>query len=329
VTETAAVAYFEPGPPDVLQDVELDVPDPTGEDLLVEVRAISVNPVDVKARAAEDPGGQPKVLGYDAAGVVAATGSDASRFRAGDEVFYAGSIGRPGTYAHHHLVNESIVGHKPKSVDFADAAALPLTSITAWESLFDRFGLTRNATGTILIMGAAGGVGSMVTQFSRRLTALEIVGTAARGESAEWATSLGVHHVVDHHQLLDEVRAVAQDGLDYIFSPFSAGNIENYAELLRPRGQIVAIDEPEHLDLLALKPKSITWHWEFMFTRPLFEPDDHYQHDLLEQVAALVDAGEIRSTRTQTLDGINAETLREAHREIEKSASIGKLVIAA
>jgi NADPH:quinone reductase-like Zn-dependent oxidoreductase len=146
-------------------------------------------------------------------------------------------------------------------------------------------------------MGAAGGVGSMMLQFARRLTALTIVGTAARGESGDWATRLGAHHVVDRHHLVDEVRAAAPAGLNYVFSPFSAGNIDNYAELLRPRGEIVAIDEPECLDLLPLKPKSITWNWELMFTRRLFEPDDHYQHDLLEQVAALVDTGEIRSTR--------------------------------
>jgi NADPH:quinone reductase len=329
MTQTAAVAYCRPGPPDVLEDVQMDTPDPGPHDLLVNVRAISVNPADVKSRAQTDPGGKPKVLGYDAAGVVVAVGSEVERFVVGDDVFYAGSIDRQGTYSGLHLVDEHVVGHKPQSLNFADAAAIPLTSITAWESLFDRFGLTSESAGTLLVVASAGGVGSMVAQFARRLTKLTVLGTAGRGESGEWARRMGVHHVVDRHHLVDDVRHLSPSGVDYVFSPFSGGNIDHYAEILRPRGQIVAIDEPERLDLLALKPKSLAWHWEFMFTRPLYEPDSPYQHDLLEQVASLVDRGEIVSTRTQTLEGITAATLQQAHRAIEQSASIGKLVITA
>jgi NADPH:quinone reductase len=329
VAKTAAVAYTKPGPADVLHDVEIDVPDPEGHDLLVEVRAVSVNPADVKMRAGSDPGGTARVLGYDAAGVVLAVGEKVTRFAPGDEVFYAGSIARPGTNAARHLVSENIVGSKPASLDFADAAAIALTGITAWETLFDRFALTNDTAGTLLIMGAAGGAGSMVSQLARKLTRLTVIGTASRGASADWAAKLGVHHVVDRARLVEEVRRAAPEGVDYIFSPFSAGNIGHYAELLRPRGQIVAIDDPPGLDLMPLKSKSITWHWEFMFTRPLFEPDDLTQHELLERIAALVDAGQIVTTRTRTLQGVNAATLREAHREVEQSASIGKLVVTA
>jgi NADPH:quinone reductase len=329
MTRTPAVAYRRSGPPEVLEDVEIDLPEPRPHDLLVEIRAVSVNPADVKSRAGNDPGGEPKVLGYDAAGVVVALGADVSRFAVGDEVFYAGSIDRQGTYAGLHLVDEHIVGHKPRSLDFADAAAMPLTSITAWETLFDRLGVTSESTGLLLVVAAAGGVGSMVDQFASRLTKLTVLGTAARGESEEWARRMGVHHVVDRHNLVAEIRPFAPSGIDYVFSPFSRGNVEAYAEMLRPRGQVVAIDEPEDLDLLALKPKSLTWHWEFMFTRPLYEPDSPYQHELLETVASLVDRSEIVTTRTRTLDGINAATMQEAHREIEHSASIGKLVVTA
>jgi NADPH:quinone reductase len=329
MTRTTAVAYRRPGPPEVLEDVQIDVPDPRPHDLLVEIRAVSVNPADVKSRAGNDPGGQPKVLGYDAAGVVTAIGENVTLFQVGDEVFYAGSIDRQGTYAERNLVDERIVGHKPTSLDFADAAAMPLTSITAWDVLFDRLALTSESAGILLVIAAAGGVGSMISQFANKLTKLTVSGTAARGESEEWALRMGLHDVVDRHNLVGDLRRLAPSGVDYIFSPFSSGNVEAYAEILRPRGQVVAIDEPHNVNLLALKPKSLTWHWEFMFTRPLYEPESLYQHELLERVATLVDAGEIVTTRTRTLRGITAATLREAHREVEESASIGKLVVVA
>jgi NADPH:quinone reductase len=329
MTRTAAVAYRHPGPPEVLEDVEIDVPDPRAHDLLVEIHAVSVNPADVKSRAGSDPGGEPKVLGYDASGVVAAIGEEVSLFEVGDEVFYAGSIDRQGTYAGLHIVDERIAGRKPKSLDFADAAAMPLTSITAWEVLFDRLALTSESAGALLVVAAAGGVGSMISQFARKLTKLTVFGTAARGESEQWALRMGVHGIVDRHDLVAHLQRLAPSGVDYIFSPFSISNVEAYAEVLRPRGQIVAIDEPDDVDLLALKPKSLTWHWEFMFTRPLYEPESTYQHELLDRVALLVDAGEIVATRTRTLQGITAATLQEAHREVEESASIGKLVVAA
>jgi zinc-binding alcohol dehydrogenase family protein len=330
-TTMRAVGYRTPAPvsdPASLEDVEVPVPGPGPRDLLVQVQAVSVNPVDYKVRTGSDPGGQLKILGYDAAGVVAAVGSDVQLFAPGDEVYYAGSITRPGTNAQFHAVDERIVGHKPRTLSFAQAAAMPLTTITAWETLFDRFRLGQDSSGALLALAAAGGVGTMITQLARALTGLEIIGTASRPESRQWALDHGAHHVVDHHDLVRNVRPVAPDGVDYIFSPHTGGAIETFAELLRPGGAITAIDEPEGLELLPLKPKSISFHWEFMFTRPLYEtPDMIAQHDLLETVAGLVDKGTIRTSLTRELTPFNAETLRRAHAMVEDGHMTGKVVV--
>jgi zinc-binding alcohol dehydrogenase family protein len=326
-----AVGYRKSLPitdPDSLVDAELPVPEPGPHDLLVRVEAVSVNPVDTKVRNGNDPAGELKVLGYDAAGVVVGVGAEVTRFRVGDEVYYAGSIGRPGTNSQFHLVDERITGHKPATLDFAEAAALPLTTITAWEALFDRFRLGKDSTGTLLVMGAAGGVGSVLVQLARALTGVTVIGTASRPESQRWVTELGAHHAVDHHgDLVASVREVAPAGVDYIFTPFSAGNVDRFVELLRPGGEITAIDEPAGLDLLPLKAKSLTWHWELMFTRPLFAPEDPAQHELLEAAARLVDEGVLRTTVAQRLEPINAATLRQAHELVEAGAMTGKVVI--
>ncbi|MFC6082188.1 zinc-binding alcohol dehydrogenase family protein [Sphaerisporangium aureirubrum] len=315
--------------PESLENLRLDVPRPGPRDLLVRVEAVSVNPVDTKLRAHAAPGDEPRVLGFDAAGSVVSAGREVTLFAPGDEVYYAGSIGRPGTNQRFHLVDERIVGHKPSSLSFAEAAALPLTTITAWESLFDRFRLTADSTGTLLVLAGAGGVGSMVIQLARALTGVRIVATASRPESRQWALDMGAHEVIDHHDLVRAVRAVAPDGVDYVFSPKTGGAIEAFAEILRPGGEITAIDEPEGLDLLPLKAKSITFHWEFMFTRPLFEPPDMIaQHDLLERVRELVDDGVLRTTLTTSLEPIDAATLRRAHAMVENGRMIGKVVVA-
>lgn len=327
-----AVAYRANLPvsdPDCLVDIELPDPTPGSRDLLVRVEAVSVNPVDVKRRSASDPHGEARVLGYDAAGVVVGTGRDVTLFSEGDEVYYAGSISRQGTNAELHLVDERIVGHKPISLTFGEAAALPLTTITAWETLFDRFRLGADSDGTLLVLGAAGGVGAMVVQLARALTATTVVGTASRPGSQRFAFDLGAHHVIDHHSLARDVRAVAPEGVHYIVSPHSEGNIEAFAEILVPFGEVTAIDEPPGLDLLPLKAKSITWHWELMFTRALFETDDMVaQHVLLDRVAQLVDTGEVRTTMTNCLQPINASTLRQAHSQVEDGHMVGKVVIA-
>jgi NADPH:quinone reductase len=315
--------------PACLIDVELPIPTPGPRDLLVRVEAVSVNPVDVKQRQGRDPQGQDRVLGYDAAGVVTEVGRDVSLFAVGDQVYYAGSISRPGTNSQFHLVDERITGHMPMSLTFAQAAALPLTTITAWETLFDRFRLGAGSTGTLLVLAAAGGVGSMVVQLARALTATTVVGTASRPESQRFALDLGAHHVIDHHALTRDVRAVAPEGVHYVFSPQSARNIEAFAEVLVPGGEVTAIDEPEGLDLLPLKTKSVTWHWELMFTRSLFETDDMIvQHDLLDQVAGLVDSRVVRTTMTTELGPIEAATLREAHAQVEGGHRVGKVVVA-
>ncbi|NMO93757.1 zinc-binding alcohol dehydrogenase family protein [Actinomycetospora sp. TBRC 11914] len=320
-----ALAHHTAGGP--FSEVELPVPTPGPRDLVVEVRAVSVNPVDTKVHGG-DPGGEAKVLGYDAAGVVTAVGDEVTLFSVGDEVYHAGSIARQGTNAGFHAVDERIVGPKPRTLSFAEAAALPLTTITAWETLFDRFRVRPDDGGTLLVMGAAGGVGSMVIQLARALTGLTVIGTASREESRRWATDLGAHHVIDHHDLVAGTAAVAPDGVDLVFSPRTAGMIETYAELLNTGGEIVAIDEPEGLETLPLKDKSQTLHWELMFTRPLFEPPDMVaQHDLLARVAELVDAGTVRSTLVEQLEGLTPENLQRAHERVADGHMVGKIVL--
>ncbi|RSM56650.1 zinc-binding alcohol dehydrogenase family protein [Actinoplanes sp. ATCC 53533] len=311
--------------PASLVDLELPVPVPGEHDLLVRVEAVSVNPVDVKVRANSDPGGKPKILGYDAAGVVVAVGDAVTLFRPGDEVWYAGSIARSGTNAQFHLVDERITGPKPASLDFAAAAALPLTTLTAWEALFDRLRLTDTSTGTLLVLGAAGGVGSILVQLARSRTDLEIIGTASRPESQRYVLDRGAHRVVNHHE---DLAAALPDGVDYVFSPHSAGMVDTFARIVRPFGAIVAIDEPAGLDLRPLKSKSIAWHWELMFTRALFDPASTAQHDILRQAAELVDKGVLHTTLTERIDGVNAANLRRAHGIVERGSAIGKTVVA-
>jgi NADPH:quinone reductase len=325
-----AVGYRENLPiddPSGLVDLTMPIPAPGPHDLLVRVRAASVNPVDTKIRRfSRTQDGEPRILGFDAAGTVVAIGSEVSRFAAGDDVLYAGVTNRPGSNTEYQLVDERIVGRKPTTLDFAYAASLPLTTITAWESLFDHLALDPEATGTILVVGAAGGAGSMATQLARTQTQLEVIATASRPESAAFAVELGAHHVVDHTALLaEQVAAIAPGGVDYIFSAYSPQHVKAYAELVRPLGHIVAIDRAGDLDVL--QQKSITWHWELMFTRPLLLPEDDYQHRLLEKASKLIDTRVLRPTATVVLDGLQAATLREAHRMVESQAMIGKVVI--
>jgi NADPH2:quinone reductase len=313
---------------DSLQDVRVDVPELRPHDVLVRVQAVSVNPVDAKQRAGLSRSDQPTILGYDASGVVEAAGDKVSTLSVGDEVWYAGDIRRQGTNAEFHAVDERIAARKPKSLSFAEAAALPLTTITAWETLFDRFGLTESSRGDLLVVAGAGGVGSMVIQLAKALTGVRIIATASRDESRQWATDLGADAVINHHDLASQARSVAPDGIDYLFSPHSRGNVDAYAQIMRPFGHITAIDEPPGLDLVALKEKSVAWHWELMFTRSLFEtPDMIEQQRLLDRAAQLVDAGTLRTTMTQAIGEFNAAGLREAHRAIESGRMIGKVVV--
>ena len=321
--------------PDSLVDHELPCPEPGPRDLLVRVHAVSVNPVDTKLRRNMDPGGEPRVLGFDAAGEVVATGADVSGFSTGDPVWYAGAVDRPGSNAEYQLVDERIVSRKPERLDWVDAAALPLTSITAWELLFDclelRAGML-SGTGTLLVIGGAGGVGSMVIQLARRLTGMTVIATASREESRAWVQSLGAHHVVNHHEdLAAQVLALAPEGVDAVASlTATEQHFPVYHELLRPRGRVVLIDDPSApLDIASLKRKSISLHWELMFTRPLYQTADmHLQGRLLAEVAALVDAGLLQGTRRIDAGVMNAENLRRAHGLQESGSVIGKQVLA-
>lgn len=329
--KTTAIRYTENLPasdPASLIERTIEVPAPGPHDLLVEVEAVSVNPVDVKLRAGAPSGGF-RVLGFDAVGIVREIGDAVTLFQPGDEVFYAGSYDRPGTNQRLHLVDERIVGRKPSTLSPEDAAALPLTSITAWETLFDRFGLTWESTGTLLIVGATGGVGSAMLQLAEVLLPdVTVIATASNPEREAWVTKLGAEHTVNHHgDLVAQVLAIAPGGVDWLFTAHSEGQLEAYAQIVRPFGQITAIDDGPR-DVSPLKPRSITWHWELMFTRPVQQtPDMIEQHLLLERVADMVEQGQLVSTATRRMTPISAATLREAHQLVEGGRLVGKLVL--
>ena len=305
---------------------EVPVPILRPRDLLVRVRAVSVNPVDTKMLKRLPDGGS-ITLGYDAAGVVESVGAEVTGFTPGDEVYYAGDNTRPGTNAELHAVDERIVARKPATLDWAEAAALPLTTITAWESLFERLRLRADSTGTLLIVGGAGGVGSVMIQLARALTGVTVIATASRDDSRAWVRELGADHVAGHRDLVAEVAPLAPDGLDWVFSAHTPGNIEAYASLLRPFGAIVAIDDDPG-SILPLKPKAISFHWEYMFTRIInLTPDVAEQGRLLAATAGLVDEGRLRSTLTTTLHGLNPATLSAAHELIGSGSSIGKIAL--
>lgn len=319
--------------PDALLDLELPMPQPGPRDLRVAVRAIAVNPVDTKVRATALPEpGEPRVLGYDAVAVVEAVGSEVRDFQPGDRVWYAGDISRPGSNAEYQLVDERIVSRAPTQLSDAEAAALPLTAITAWELLFDRFELdSRDTSGqSLLIVGAAGGVGSILIQLAKLRTDLKIIATASRAQSRDWALSLGADQVINHSQPLDQAwQAAGLAPADYVIGVNQTGHhFDALVELLKPQGKLAVIDDPGMLDVRAMKRKSLSLHWEFMFTRPLFETDDMIrQQQLLKEVAKLVDAGQIKTTLAEVIGPINAANLLRAHALLESKRTIGKLVL--
>ncbi|GGJ91691.1 zinc-binding alcohol dehydrogenase family protein [Pseudomonas matsuisoli] len=316
--------------------VDLDLPEPVlGEhDLLVEVKAVSVNPVDTKVRRNMSPtNGEARVLGWDAAGIVRRVGAKATLFKEGDEVWYAGDLTRPGSNAQLHAVDERIVGPKPKQLDFAEAAALPLTAITAWELLFDRLKVQHadpTQRNVLLVVGAAGGVGSVLLQLARRLTGLTVIGTASRPETQQWALEKGAHHVIDHSK--PWAAQLSELGFSEVSHVISLTHTDSYldqiVEVLQPEGQMALIDDPKALDIMPFKRKSLSVHWELMFTRPIFKtPTLARQHALLTRVSELVDEGIVSTTLTQRIAGINAENLRKAHAQIESATTRGKIVL--
>lgn len=331
-----AVGYKTPGSierEDALLDITLDTPVATGRDLLVKINAVSVNPVDTKVRIGMQPEGEWRVLGFDASGVVEAIGPEVQNFKPGDAVFYAGSLVRPGTNSEFHLVDERIVGRKPHRLNDAEAAALPLTSITAWEMLFDRLDVNRPTTEggkTILVIGGAGGVGSITIQLLRALTDLTVIATASRAETQDWVRECGAHHVINHRQPMGpQIKELGLGAPGFVFSTTHTDkHLADIVELIAPQGRFGLIDDPETLNAKVLKTKAISLHWELMFTRSLFNtPDIEKQGELLNEVASLVDAERIQSTATNVAGKINAATLQTAHAQIESGSAKGKIVL--
>ncbi|MEJ8475957.1 zinc-binding alcohol dehydrogenase family protein [Roseibium algae] len=317
-----------------LSDIDQPRPQAAGTDLLVEIRAVSVNPVDTKVRMRAEPeDGAYKVLGWDATGVVVGVGKDTSRFKVGDEVFYAGDVTRAGTNSEFHLIDERIVGHKPKSLSWAQAAALPLTAITAWEALFERLKVsdpTPTAANTLLIIGGAGGVGSIAIQLARKLTNLTVIATASRPETRQWATDLGAHYVIDHsNPLAGEIEALGITAPDFVFSTTNTGDhLSEIAKLIAPQGRFCLIDDPADLNIMPFKLKSISTHWEMMFTRSMFQTSDmDEQGKLLNQVSRLVDEGTLKTTLGEHFGTINAANLKKAHAHLETGKARGKVVL--
>lgn len=328
--------YLPINDPDSLQDLELPKPTAAGHDLLVRIHAIAVNPIDTKVRKPKDiVEATPRILGWDAAGEVVAVGPDCSLFKPGDRVYYSGDFTRQGCNAEYQLVDERIVGHMPRSLHYEQAAALPLTSVTAWESLFDRLGIitdpAHNQGRSILIIGAAGGVGSIAIQLAKQVAGLTVVATASRPSTVTWVEGLGADHVVDHSQpLVAQMASMGLPQVDYIFCcSHTDAYFESMVTLIKPQGRICAIvDAMQPLDMTLLKPKSAGFVWESMFTRSMFKtPDMIAQHHILERVAALIDDRTLQTTLNEVISPINAANLRAVHAKLESGSTIGKVVL--
>lgn len=346
-----AVGYLKSLPidqPDALTDIDIPIPEATGRDLLAKVHAVSVNPVDTKVRIrAAGENGQHKILGWDAVGEVVAVGDQAELFNVGDQVWYAGDITRSGSNAEYQLVDERIVALKPQSLSNPEAAAMPLTAITAWELLFARLDFTpllpeddrKNAQQhtaaapkpALLIIGAAGGVGSILTQLAAQLTDATVIGTASRPESQNWVKDLGADHVINHHQPLQaQLNKLGIDNVSHVISlTHTDEHFDQLVEVLAPQGKLALIDDPATpLDIMKLKGKSLSLHWELMFTRSMFSTwDMQKQHELLTHVAELVDQGVIKTTFGEDYGTINATNLKRAHAHIETNQAVGKVVL--
>lgn len=331
--------YLDINDPESLVDVEMAKPSASGHDLLVRVKAVSVNPVDTKVRSPKKKiENEPKILGYDAAGVVEEVGENVTLFKKGDEVYYAGSILRPGSNSEYQLVDERIAGKKPVSLTFEEAAALPLTTITAWEAMFEQMNISnrdkkQNEGKSILIIGAAGGVGSIAIQLAKKMAGLTVIASASRNETSEWCRNLGADYIINHHKNFEEeLNRIGVGEVDYIFCLHSTEtHFANTANLLKPYGKfctIVSIEPGNHLDMNLLKNKSASFAWEFMFTKSTYQtPDMESEHDLLCETSALIDKGLIKTTMTRNFGKLNAENLRKAHAQLESGTTIGKVVL--
>jgi NADPH2:quinone reductase len=319
---------------DSFSTFEIDMPQPAGKDLLVKIKAISVNPVDYKVRQNSAKGTTlqaPKIIGWDAVGTVEEIGTEVTLFKKGDEVYYSGDLNRSGCNAEYQLVDERIVGKKPVSLSYPESAAMPLTTITAWEMLFERFRVTDKDKGkSILIIGGAGGVGSIATQIAKQVAGLVVICTASRTESREWCEQQGADHIVDHTDLINEVRKAGFQYVDFIMDCVDVNLYwDAFVELIKPQGRIGSISDPKAPVILSqLKRKSVSFHWELMYTRSLFQTEDMIeQHHILHTVADLFDDGTLKSTLNNTLQGFTVDNLKEAHRLLESGKAIGKTVI--
>jgi len=336
-----AIGYFKPQAvtqADSLVDLELPKPTPTGRDLLINVEALSVNPVDTKVRKSTAPeAGAAKVLGWDAVGQVVGVGDSVENFKLGDKVSYAGDLTRAGSNAEFQLVDERIVGRKPSSLSNIEAAAMPLTTITAWELLFDRLGFTPKHTREtttkkrILILGAAGGVGSILTQLAKKLTDATVIGTASRPQSEAWVRELGADYVINHYlPFMPQLRAIGIDDITHVISlNHTDQHFDQIVDVIAPQGKFALIDDPKQpLDIIKLKTKSVSLHWEFMYTRSMYQTHDmQKQSQLLNSVAELIDRGEIKTTLGENFGSINAANLKRAHTQLEANKAIGKIVL--
>ena len=312
-----------------LRLMDLPDPTPTGRDLLIEVKAIGLNPIDYKIRSRRSgTDGQPVILGWDAAGIVRTCGNDARHFKVGDEVFYSGDLNRAGCYASRQLVDERLVAMKPKNLSFTEAAALPLTSLTAYEMLFEKMRLIDSDRRTVLIIGGAGGVGSQAIQLLKMKTSVMVIATASRSESRLWVTSLGADHVVSHQDFVSDIRALGVQFVDCIFSTTHSGqHWTNMAEIVGPFGDIGLIDDADGLDISIFKRKAVSLHWELMFTKSLFDYRMESQGRILTEVKDFVEAGKMRTTANKVLHGLTVENIRAGHTMLEQHTSIGKMVV--
>jgi NADPH:quinone reductase len=316
-----------------LFEFEKDKPIAQGFDILVKINAVSMNPVDTKVRiraATNTVLDEPKVLGYDAVGIVEEIGCDVKNFKINDRVFYAGDITRDGSNTQYQLVDSRIAALAPKTINDVEAAVFPLTSLTAWEAIFDRLKINKTQNKTILIIGGAGGVGSIAIQIVKATTNLTVIATASREESFNWVKSMGADYIANHRDLINSVKELGFDNVDYIFNVADTkAHWDAMSELIAPQGSICSIVEFDGaLDFSILKSKSATFVWEFMFTRSMYKTDDiEEQHNILKQIATLIDEGKIKTTLTQTIEGFSVESIKKAHKIVESGKSIGKIAI--
>ncbi|MCX2477315.1 zinc-binding alcohol dehydrogenase family protein [Pedobacter sp. MC2016-05] len=316
-------------------EFETEKPVATGRNILVKIEAVSVNPVDYKIRQGslkDKVEETPKVIGWDAAGTVEEVGENTSLFKKGDKVFYAGDITKTGSNQEYQLVDERIVGFAPKSIDATAAAAMPLTSLTAYELFFDRMRLSadRDKGKSILIIGGAGGVGSVAIQIAKNILGLSVIATASRENSVSWCKKQGADFVINHKNLVEEMKAIGFDQVDFIADFVDVNQYwDAFVQLIKPQGQIGSISDPtQPVNLRQLKGKSVSFHWELMFTRSMLQTEDmESQHHILNTVARWLDEGKISSTQNSILTGLTAKNLKEAHRLLESGTTIGKLVI--